>query len=45
MTGEFNWESQTWQVGLSYRFGGVNNRALARKQRDSREAQDSGGFF
>lgn len=45
MEGEFNWESQTWQVGLSYRFGGVNNRALSRKQRDSQETQGSGGIF
>src|SRR5690606_16113316 len=43
MSGEFNWESQTWQVGLSYRFGGVNNRALSRKQRDKGETQGSGG--
>lgn len=45
MRGEFNWDSQTWQVGLSYRFGGVNNRALSRKQRDKGETQGGGGIF
>lgn len=42
--GTFLWESQTWMVGLSYRFGGSNNKALQRKQRDANEAS-GGGFF
>lgn len=41
---KFNWESQAWNVGLSYRFGGVNNRAMSRKQRESNEAS-GGGLF
>ncbi|WP_299225017.1 outer membrane beta-barrel family protein [uncultured Psychroserpens sp.] len=43
--GEFNWESNTWNVGLSYRFGGGKYRALQRKRRDSREKSGSGGFI
>jgi len=42
--GRFLWESQTWMVGLSYRFGGSNNKSLQRKQRDANEAS-GGGFF
>ncbi len=45
MEGTFRWDSQTWQVGLSYKFGGVNNRAMSRKQRDRRETNGGGGFF
>ncbi|PNQ73668.1 TonB-dependent receptor [Hanstruepera neustonica] len=43
--GEFNWESNTWNITLSYRFGGGKYRALQRKQRDDREASGSGGFM
>ncbi|QNJ98290.1 TonB-dependent receptor domain-containing protein [Constantimarinum furrinae] len=44
-TGEFNWESNTVYVGLSYRFGGGKYRAKSRKRRDDREKDDSGGIF
>ena len=44
-TGEFNWESNTVYVGLSYRFGGEKYRAKSRKRRDDREKDDSGGIF
>lgn len=43
--GEFNWESNTWNIGLSYRFGGGKYRALQRKQRDANETQGGGGFI
>lgn len=43
MTGRFNWESQTWYVGLSYRFGGGKSKTLRRKQRDNNEAGGGGG--
>lgn len=43
--GEFNWESNTWNVGLSYRFGGGKYRALKRKNRDDNETSGSGGFL
>ncbi|GGE00943.1 TonB-dependent receptor [Planktosalinus lacus] len=43
-SGQFNPESQGWNVGLSYRFGGAKNRTMARKQRDNNEAQ-GGGLF
>ncbi|WP_335974346.1 outer membrane beta-barrel family protein [Gaetbulibacter jejuensis] len=43
--GEFNWESNQWRIGLSYRFGGGKYRALSRKQRDDNETQGSGGFM
>lgn len=43
--GEFNWESNQWRIGLSYRFGGGKYRALSRKQRDNNEAQGGGGFM
>lgn len=43
--GEFNWESNTWNVALAYRFGGGKYQALRRKQRDSREKSGSGGFL
>lgn len=43
--GEFNWESNQWRIGLSYRFGGGKYRALSRKQRDNNETQGSGGFM
>ena len=43
--GEFNWESNTWNIALSYRFGGGKYRALQRKNRDDNEASGSGGFM
>ncbi|HZW63189.1 MAG TPA: TonB-dependent receptor [Flavobacteriaceae bacterium] len=43
--GQFNWESNTWNVALSYRFGGNKYRALQRKTRDDNEASGSGGFL
>lgn len=44
-TGAFNWESNTWNVALSYRFGGGKYRALKRKQRDDNTKSGSGGFL
>ena len=43
--GEFNWESNTWNISLAYRFGGGKYRALQRKTRDDNEASGSGGFL
>lgn len=43
--GAFNWESQTWFVGLNYRFGGGKYRAKSRKRRDSDEQSGGGGIF
>lgn len=43
--GQWNWESQTVFVGINYRFGGNNYRALSRRQRDANEAEGGGGFF
>jgi outer membrane receptor protein involved in Fe transport len=43
--GEFNWESNTWNIGFSYRFGGGKYRALQRKQRDDNEKSSGGGFI
>ncbi|WP_412984292.1 TonB-dependent receptor domain-containing protein [Pontimicrobium sp. IMCC45349] len=43
--GEFNWESNAWRIGLSYRFGGGKYRALSRKRRDNREKSGGGGFM
>ncbi|TWO34427.1 TonB-dependent receptor [Seonamhaeicola sediminis] len=43
--GEFNWESNTWNIALSYRFGGSKYRALKRKQRDNNTKSGSGGFL
>lgn len=42
--GEFNWESNTWYVGFSYRFGGGKFRALQRKRRENNE-KNGGGFM
>ena len=42
--GEFNWESNTIFVGLSYRFGGTKYRAKSRKRRDNDE-KSGGGVF
>ena len=44
-TGEFNWESNTINVSLSYRFGGGKYRAKSRKRRDQDEKSGSGGIF
>ncbi|HLT34538.1 MAG TPA: TonB-dependent receptor [Aquaticitalea sp.] len=43
--GQFNWESNSWNIGFSYRFGGNKYRALQRKNRDDNEASGSGGFM
>ena len=43
--GEFNWESNQWRIGLTYRFGGGKYKAMSRKQRDNNETQGSGGFM
>lgn len=43
--GQFNWESNTWNIALSYRFGGGKYRALRRKQRDDNTKEGSGGFL
>lgn len=43
--GEFNWESNAWYIGLSYRFGGNKYRAVQRKNRDNNEKSGSGGFL
>lgn len=42
---EFNWESNTVQVGFLYRFGGGKYRAKSRKRRDNNEASDGGAGF
>lgn len=44
-TGAFFWESNTWNVALSYRFGGGKYRSLKRKRRDNNEKSGSGGFL
>jgi len=43
--GAFNWESNTVNVSLSYRFGGRKYRAKSRKRRDNDEKSGSGGFL
>ena len=43
--GEFNWESNTIYVGLSYRFGGGKYRAKSRKRRENDEKSGGGGVF
>ncbi len=42
--GIFQWESQTIQASLSYRFGSGKYKAKSRKQRDSDE-KEGGGLF
>lgn len=42
--GEFNWESNTIYVGLSYRFGGGDFSAKSRKNRDD-DVKSGGGLF
>jgi outer membrane receptor protein involved in Fe transport len=41
---EFNWESNTWSIGLNYRFGGGKYQAKSRKRRDNDE-KEGGGIF
>ena len=43
--GQFNFESRTVNVNLSYRFGGGKYRAKSRKRRDDNEKEGSGGIF
>ncbi|MFH4966050.1 outer membrane beta-barrel family protein [Gaetbulibacter sp. M235] len=43
--GEFHWESNSWNIGLSYKFGGGKYRALQRKNRDNNEKSGGGGFI
>jgi len=43
--GAFNWESNTWNAGLSYRFGGGKYKAKSRKNRDDNEKSGGGGFL
>ncbi len=43
--GEFNWESNTVNVILTYRFGGSNFKAKSRKKRDKDEQKGSSGMF
>ncbi|MEO5789950.1 outer membrane beta-barrel family protein, partial [Gelidibacter sp.] len=43
--GQFNWESNSWNIGLSYRFGGGKYRALQRKNRDQNEKSGGGGIM
>ncbi|KAA3621199.1 MAG: hypothetical protein DWP94_10915, partial [Flavobacterium sp.] len=42
--GEFNWESNTVYVGLSYRFCGGKYRAKSRKRRDN-DVKSGGGVI
>lgn len=42
--GQFRWESRTFNVNFSYRFGSGKDRALQRKQREKNESQ-GGGLF
>lgn len=42
--GEFNSDTETISLGLSYRFGGGKNKALKRKNRDRNE-KSGGGFL
>ena len=43
--GEFNWESNTWNISLNYRFGGGKYRAKSRKRRDDNTKSGDGGFL
>lgn len=43
--GQFNWESNTVFLGLSYRFGSGKNQALGRKNRDDNTKQGGGGIL
>ncbi|HNQ26700.1 MAG TPA: TonB-dependent receptor [Aquaticitalea sp.] len=44
-TGQFHWESNTWNVGFAYRFGGTKYRAIQRKTRDANETSGGSGFM
>ena len=44
-TGAFNWESNTWNISLNYRFGGGKYRAKSRKRRDDNVKSGNGGFL
>lgn len=43
--GAFNWESNTWNIALSCRFGGGKYRSLSRKQRDDNTKSGGSGFL
>tara|TARA_R110000868_G_scaffold1389_20_gene10815 strand:+ start:13418 stop:15901 length:2484 start_codon:yes stop_codon:yes gene_type:complete len=43
--GQFNWESNTWNIAIAYRFGGGKYKALKRKSRDDNEKSGGGGFI
>lgn len=43
--GQFNWESRSVYVGLSYMFGSGKNKASKRKRRDSNTKQGGGGML
>ena len=43
--GAFNWESNTWNIALSYRFGGGKYSSIRRKQRDNNTQSGGGGFL
>ncbi len=43
--GQFNWESRSLYVGLSYMFGSGKNRASKRKSRDSNTKQGGAGLL
>ncbi|WP_372756804.1 TonB-dependent receptor domain-containing protein [Mariniflexile sp.] len=43
--GAFNWESNTWNAALSYRFGGEKYQAKSRKSRGYNENSGGGGFM
>lgn len=42
---QFNWESNTWNIGFNYRFGDGKYRAKSRKNRDDDTKEGSGGFI
>ncbi len=44
-SGEFQGETQTIFLGLSYRFGGGKNRKISRKRRDKNEKSGGGGIL
>ncbi|MBJ6369814.1 outer membrane beta-barrel family protein [Snuella sedimenti] len=43
--GAFNWESNTWNVSLSYRFGSGKYKAKSRRVRDKNIESEGGGFM
>src|SRR5690606_41986768 len=42
---DFNWESQTAYIGLSYRYGSGKDSAVRRKNRDDNTTQGGGGIL